>query len=336
VNTVQQVPAQTPEESAAGQQPQQGQESAAPVEVLPTAVTLPTAAPTPEPTVDRSQPISYVVQNGDVLGLIAEQFDVDIAELRRANGLDGNLIRVGQELTIPAESSAAAPATSDSSETASDAPAAPAPTRAPAARVTCNAAATGHCIQPGESLLGIALQYDVTVEQLRAANPGVSGDLIQSGQVLNLPGSGTASPAPSNPAPSNPAPADLTPTVVATVGPRNDADCEARNREFPYFHAADGLCYANPIGGGTAVPTVAGGNDLNNADADTCDPGFFLWEDGLCYRIPGATVVPTTPTATTTNQGNGFGFTSCEQGFVVDVATNECVRPEATATATAN
>ncbi|KAG1648436.1 Glucokinase [Nymphon striatum] len=55
---------------------------------LPTAVTLPTAAPTPEPTVDRSQPSTYIVQSGDVLGVIAERFDADIAELRRVNGLD--------------------------------------------------------------------------------------------------------------------------------------------------------------------------------------------------------------------------------------------------------
>ncbi|KAG1648438.1 Acyl-CoA dehydrogenase FadE34 [Nymphon striatum] len=168
---------------------------------LPTAVTLPTAAPTPEPTVDRSQPSTYIVQSGDVLGVIAERFDADIAELRR----------------------------------------------------------------PGESLLGIALKYDVTVEALRAANAGISGDLIKSGEVLNLPGTTTTTDPDPAPAATAVPVAGSTPLPEVTVGPANDADCAARNPEFPYYHAADGLCYANPIDGDgsgspTPIPTVAGGD----------------------------------------------------------------------------
>ena len=280
VNNVQSVPAQTPADGT-----------------LPTAVTLPTAAPTPEPTVDRSQPTTYIVQSGDVLGLIAERFDADIAELRRVNGLDGNLIRVGQELTIPALDAATA-ATS-----------VPSSTTAPSGPVTCSSAATGHCVQPGESLLGIALKYDVTVEALRAANPGVSGDLIKSGEVLNLP-SGSTSPTPAaTSAPSSP---DGTPVPTVTVGPLNDADCKAANPQFPYFHAADGLCYANPIGA-TAVPTAVG-----NGANDTCQPGFFLWEDGLCYPIPGVTVTPTAgPSPESTQVYPYYGSPPCRTGYVV-------------------
>ena len=137
VNNVQSVPAQTPADGT-----------------LPTAVTLPTAAPTPEPTVDRSQPTTYIVQSGDVLGLIAERFDADIAELRRVNGLDGNLIRVGQELTIPALDGSTEPSDDDAATAATSVPS---PTTAPSGPVTCSSSATGHCVQPGESLLGIAL-----------------------------------------------------------------------------------------------------------------------------------------------------------------------------------
>ena len=286
VNNVQSVPAQTPADGT-----------------LPTAVTLPTAAPTPEPTVDRSQPTTYIVQSGDVLGLIAERFDADIAELRRVNGLDGNLIRVGQELTIPALDAATA-ATS-----------VPSSTTAPSGPVTCSSAATGHCVQPGESLLGIALKYDVTVEALRAANPGVSGDLIKSGEVLNLP-SGSTSPTPAaTSAPSSP---DGTPVPTVTVGPLNDADCKAANPQFPYFHAADGLCYANPIGA-TAVPTAVG-----SGANDTCQPGFFLWEDGLCYPIPGVTVTPTAgPSPESTQVYPYYGSPPCRTGYVV-LSTGLC------------
>ena len=186
VNNVQSVPAQGSGSTT------DGGEAGSADGALPTAVTLPTAAPTPEPTVDRSQPTTYIVQSGDVLGLIAERFDADIAELRRVNGLDGNLIRVGQELTIPALDGSTEPSDDDAATAATSVPS---PTTAPSGPVTCSSAATGHCVQPGESLLGIALKYDVTVEALRAANPGVSGDLIKSGEVLNLP-SGGASPTP--------------------------------------------------------------------------------------------------------------------------------------------
>ena len=250
VNNVQSVPAQSADAA------------------LPTAVTLPTTPPMPEPTVDRSQPTTYIVQSGDVLGLIAERFDADIAELRRINNLDGNLIRVGQELTIPAlegstEDTETAGAGSAANTTSSSAP------------VDCNSDDTGHCVQPGESLLGIALKYDVTVDSIRAANPEVIGDLIKSGEVLNLPGS------------DNPAP-PATDTAVA-----GDADCKAKNQDFPFYHAADGLCYANPPSD-TPVPTAV-----------TCEAGRFLWTDGLCYPIPGY-VSPT----------DDYGTVPCRAGYL--------------------
>lgn len=346
VNSVQAAPV-TPQTEAMAEEEQGGAGDAA--AALPTAIALPTSAPTPEPTVDRSQPTTYIVQSGDVLGLIAERFDADIAELRRVNGLDGNLIRVGQELTIPAaepattttESAEAAPAesSSDSSTTTTTT------TTTSSAPVSCNSAATGHCVQPGESLLGIALKYDVTVESLRSANPGISGDLIRSGDVLNLPGGGAATTTTTTDTTTTTTDTTTTtgttittdPAPVATVGPINDADCAARNPEFPFFHAADGLCYANPIGGTTTTnalgqttqvtpqPTAFGGD----IDQD-CREGFFLWSDGLCYPIPGVTVVPT-PGPTTAPVQADYGRPPCRSGYVVLVATNRCW-PEDTTT----
>ncbi len=317
VNSVQSVPAQTPEDSStdAGA-PADGDAAGS---ALPTAVTLPTAAPTPEPTVDRSQPTTYVVKSGDVLGLIAERFDADIAELRRINNLEGNLIRVGQQLTIPAAdgSTSTGSGSSGSGETASgsgSATPAPAATRAPATTVTCSSS-SGHCIQPGESLLGIALKFDVSVEALRAANPSIVGDLIRAGAVLTIPGS------------SGPAPAG-TAVPPTTAGPANDADCKARNADFPYFHASDGLCYANPIGA-TTIPTAVGASDVE------CPAGRFLWEDGLCYAIPGVTVTPTAgPTPTTAaNSLPDYGTTPCRTGYL-PLVSGRCWPEPATTPAT--
>lgn len=314
VNNVQAVPAATAEDTTAdtdgvgdaADDADDGADSA-----LPTAVTLPTAEPTPEPTPDRSQPTTYIVQSGDVLGIIAERFDVDIAELRRVNNLDGNLIRVGQELTIPAADGSTT--TSDDSDDgggesaggSTSATSVPTATRV-ATTVTCSSSA-GHCIQPGESLTGIAAEYGVTVEALRAANPGIVNDLIRSGDVLTIPGSTTTSPTPAATAAPG---ATVDPS--ATTAPTTDAECAARNPAFPYFHASDGLCYANPIGA-TPVPTAVGGGD----DVE-CPAGTFLWEDGLCYPIPGVTVTPTagpTPTANA-NALPDYGTAPCRDGYV--------------------
>lgn len=80
-----------------------------------------TAAPTAGGTL-------YTVKKGDILGRIAAQHGVKVADLKAANGLTSDTIRVGQKLKIPGKASASAPA----------AKAAPAP--APAARTSAEVA----------------------------------------------------------------------------------------------------------------------------------------------------------------------------------------------------
>jgi LysM repeat protein len=46
--------------------------------------------------------VSYVVQAGDTLSLIAERFGTSVAALQQANGLGGSdVIAIGRELVIP-------------------------------------------------------------------------------------------------------------------------------------------------------------------------------------------------------------------------------------------
>ena len=64
----------------------------------------PAVAPTPSPTkVTGTVPgQTYVVQPGDTLGAIADEFGVTVQELIDANGLTNpDVLRVGQELIIP-------------------------------------------------------------------------------------------------------------------------------------------------------------------------------------------------------------------------------------------
>lgn len=73
----------------------------------PTAPPEPTATATPEPPTETPQPAgrrTYVVQPGDTLRAIAEQFNVSVSALLEANNLtpeEADSLRPGQELVIP-------------------------------------------------------------------------------------------------------------------------------------------------------------------------------------------------------------------------------------------
>src|SRR5205085_906157 len=54
--------------------------------------------PPPPPTGNGT---TYIIQRGDTLGLIAVRFGVSVADIMSANGLNSNLIFVGQVLVIP-------------------------------------------------------------------------------------------------------------------------------------------------------------------------------------------------------------------------------------------
>ncbi len=53
------------------------------------------------PDVTPVQSVTYIVESGDTLGLIAEKFSVPLFDLMIANGLNNDFIQAGQELVIP-------------------------------------------------------------------------------------------------------------------------------------------------------------------------------------------------------------------------------------------
>ena len=100
---------------------------------------------------------TYRVRSGDTLGSIASRAGTTIAALVKLNGLgNANLIRVGQELTLPARGSSA-------------------PT----------GAAGYHVVRAGETIAGVAARYGITQQQLVDAN-GLTGGMIYVGQRLSL------------------------------------------------------------------------------------------------------------------------------------------------------
>ncbi|MHB8270666.1 peptidoglycan DD-metalloendopeptidase family protein [Bradyrhizobium sp.] len=98
--------------------------AAAPVPVAPKAVVAaaPAAAPVAAP------PSVHVVNRGDTLMSIAHRNHVPVADLAKANGIDGNTkLKLGQKITVPGAKSAAAPVAAAPGQVAAAQPAAVAP-----------------------------------------------------------------------------------------------------------------------------------------------------------------------------------------------------------------
>jgi LysM repeat protein len=117
---------------------------------------------TPLTTAARPQPqqsperFEYIVQPGDTLLLIALRYNLNPGEIALANNLSNpNLIIPGQPLILPGFQS---------------------PIRIPAELSTSNY--TTHLVQPGETISGIAIFHNVSVNYLIAMNevidPGAS------------------------------------------------------------------------------------------------------------------------------------------------------------------
>ncbi|KQY24925.1 murein transglycosylase [Cellulomonas sp. Root485] len=121
---------------------------------------------------------TYTVRTGDTVSHIATRSGTTVAAIARANALaDASRIRIGQVLTIPTGSAAAAPA-----------PAAPAPV------------AAGYKVVAGDTVSRIAAKHGTTVAAVVAANGLDSSAFIRIGQTLSIPG--TSAPSAAAPAPA--------------------------------------------------------------------------------------------------------------------------------------
>ena len=128
-------------------------------------VTAPPAAPaaTAEPPADIG--VTHIVRAGETLSGIASEYEVTVAALVQANDLrDEDALALGQELFIPGVE-------------------APAATAEPPAD-----AGVTHIVRAGETLSGIAAEYEVTVAVLVQANDLRDEDALALGQELFIPG----------------------------------------------------------------------------------------------------------------------------------------------------
>jgi len=103
---------------------------------------------------------TWTVRSGDVLSVLAHRFGVTVDQLREWNDLEGDRIEVGQELVIRGEEEAAE---GDAGE--------------PGATYE---------VDHGDTLSGIAVRFDVTVDDLCYWNPELDPDHIREGQELRV------------------------------------------------------------------------------------------------------------------------------------------------------
>jgi cell wall-associated NlpC family hydrolase len=147
---------------------------------LPTGA-APSAAPAPTKK-------TYVVAEGDTLWSIAEQFGTSTAGLIEANQLEEpDRLRLGAELVVP-NGGAAAPAPAAPAQPA----AAPAPAAAPVAAATTasrphKSITVPYTVQQGETLGGIARQFDVRADAIAQASGLEDANRISVGAVLKVP-----------------------------------------------------------------------------------------------------------------------------------------------------
>lgn len=115
--------------------------------------------------------IVYRVRSGDVLGKIASRHSVRIADIRKWNNINGNLIRAGQRLTIWATPSASS-LSSQLAKSDSDKPI-PVPDGV-------------YLVQPGDTLWDISKKYNnLSIEKIKKLN-NLTSNSIKAGQRLVL------------------------------------------------------------------------------------------------------------------------------------------------------
>ncbi|WP_053368327.1 C40 family peptidase [Bacillus sp. FJAT-27245] len=149
----------------------------------------------PTATANQAKPITYTVVKGDSLSAITLKTGISIADLKTLNNLKNDTIYVGQVLKLQA-------ASTGNTKPVVPAPAKPAekpkvptePAKAPPVQ-QAKPPATAHpssgsfgsyVVVNGDTLGKIGLQFNTTVENLKAMN-GLSSDMIRVGQVLKVP-----------------------------------------------------------------------------------------------------------------------------------------------------
>ncbi len=156
---------------------------------------------------------------GDTIESLAEAYNVDVAELMRANCLKSGKIIPNSIIAVPPSPPTPTPVT-PSATTTSEPAAKPKPTKSAAQACGSPAGWTSYTVKKGDTLYSIARAYYTDVQTLKAANC-LSGDLIRGGQQLYVPKVATRVPTKSAAPTLAPPTATSPPPPTATEIPTN-------------------------------------------------------------------------------------------------------------------
>ncbi|MGX7107828.1 LysM peptidoglycan-binding domain-containing protein [Facklamia miroungae] len=138
----------------------------------------------PDPSSQSNKTKTYTVRPGDYLNKIAKQFGISVAQLKSWNNLTSDLIHPGNILVV----SKSAPVNPQPEQPLDTKPSQPDPSS------QSNKTKT-YTVRPGDYLNKIAIQFGISVTQLKSWN-NLTSDLIHPGNVLIVSKSAVATPTP--------------------------------------------------------------------------------------------------------------------------------------------
>jgi murein DD-endopeptidase MepM/ murein hydrolase activator NlpD len=116
-----------------------------------------------------NEEIIHVVKSGDTIYGLAREYDVKVEEILFLNGIDdARKIQSGQRIRIPSTPAMVPPINPDPS--------------APSVAL--------HWVQKGETLFGIARQYDIPIQEIRSVNNFTNAYVLKAGDVIKIPVTG--------------------------------------------------------------------------------------------------------------------------------------------------
>jgi LysM repeat protein len=209
-----------------------------------------------DPSAQQAAPAqTYKVERGDSLSAIARRFGVSVAEIKTANNLSTDTIKVGQELLIPGAGVAAA-------------------------SFVVEGETSEYVVATGDSLSVIARRFGVSVAAIKAAN-NLSGDTIRIGQKLVIPAAGQVVPsAAPAPAPKAPAPAISGQTYTVQEGETLGGIANRAGVKVQDLMAVNNITDPRKLRVGQVLQIPVGGR----VPAAALAPSARLWPASRCRR----------------------------------------------------
>ncbi|MGM7724606.1 LysM peptidoglycan-binding domain-containing protein [Metabacillus sp. Hm71] len=116
---------------------------------------------------------TYKVKAGDSLWVISRRYNTSVSELKRLNGLKGDLIYVGQTLVV--KKTAGQTAGNSQSSNQAEKP------------TNSGSSSSTYTVKAGDSLWKIANKFNITIAELKVTN-NLKSDFLMIGQVLKVNG----------------------------------------------------------------------------------------------------------------------------------------------------